>query len=118
MSLATLLIRPMTVIRRTSGDTFDEYGGDIPDESAVDVLGEIQQTRRDEPADASELSVTTWTVFLPIGTLVRTGDAILYAGESFEVVGEPWQANTGSATMHHVECTVKRTSTPSDEEGS
>lgn len=109
--LTDLLNLPVTIVRRTTGEGFDP----VPVESLVEVLGELQQTRRDEPANEGELSVTTWLLILPAGTDVRTGDAVIADGSIYEVVGDAWQArNPRTQLASHVECTLKRTS---DDEG-
>lgn len=114
--LTGLLTRRLTIVNRSDTGAIDEYGGDIPTETLVDVLGEIQQTRRTEPAGEGELSDAEWTLFLPTGTTINTGDSVIYAGHVYEVVGQPWDATTGSAAMHHVEATLRRTAGAGDEE--
>jgi len=116
MSLTALFTRSVTIVRRSDTGAIDEYGGDIPTETLVDVLGEIQQTRRSEPGAEGELSDAEWTLFLPTGTEIRTGDSVIYGGHVFEVAGQPWDATTGSASMHHVEATLRRTAGAGDEE--
>ena len=48
--LSALLNRPMMIIRRTASGTTDAYGAAIPTTVEVEVVGELQQQRRDEPA--------------------------------------------------------------------
>jgi hypothetical protein len=76
---------------------------------------EIQQTKRDEPGDAGELSVTTWTAFLPHGTEIDTGDTLTVGDVEYEVIGDPWPATTGSPDMWHVEATLKLSRGSDDE---
>lgn len=109
MPLSALLNRPCTIIRRTPSVTHDIYGNDVPTESTVDTVCEIQQTQRTEPPTAAELGVTTYDVWLPIGTALGTGDALVVAGREYELIGDPWVADSGSAAVHHVAATVRRT---------
>lgn len=114
MSLTDLLNLPVTIVRRTeTTDAFDP----VPVESLVETFGELQQTARAEPVGEGELSVTTWLLVLSAGTDVRTGDAVIADGATYEVVGAPWQArNPRTQLPSHVEATLKKTS--DDESGS
>lgn len=117
MSLAALLNRPLTLVRRSYLGETDEYGGDIPTETSVAVVGELQQVRRDEPDAEGELSDTMWTLFLPAGTDVNTGDAVICDGQVYEVVGDPWNArNPRTQVESHIECSLRRTGNAGDEE--
>lgn len=114
--LSTLLNRPMTILRRTASGTTDAYGADIPGTTEVEVVGELQQQRRDEPATEGELSDTRWLAIFPAGTSIDTGDAVACDGETFEVVGDPWAArNPRTQVVSHVEATLRRTATAGDE---
>ncbi len=119
MSLTDLLNRPMTLVQRVDmGDT-DDYGNTVPTETRVEVLGELQQISRDEPDDAGETSDTRWTLFLLAGTSVKTGDAVICDGETFEVVGDPWHArNPRTGVESHIQATLRRTAGTSEEVGS
>lgn len=107
--LATLLNTPCTLVHRSDEGDEDAYGDPILTETTVETVCSLQQRQRDEPGDAGELSVTLWTLFLPTGTALATDDAVVVRGEIFELVGEPWDALEGSAAVHHVEATVRRT---------
>lgn len=110
MTLSQLLNRPMTLILRSDTGDEDAYGNDVPDETFVEVAGELQQQRRTEPADAGETSLTDWLLILPAGTLLNTGDAVICDGQVYEVVGAPWAArNPRTGAESHVEATVRRT---------
>lgn len=116
MSLASLLNRNLTIIRRTTSEDADDYGNEIPDEGAIETVGELQQRRRDEPAGEGELSVTDWLLILPAGTLLRTGDQAIVDGQEYEVVGDPWIArNPRTQAVSHIEATVRRTAASNDE---
>lgn len=117
VSLATLLSRSMTLIQRDYLGELDAYGAEIPTDSTTEILGELQQTRRSEPNDAGEFSDTAWTLFLPAGTLINTGDAVICDGERFEVVGAPWPArNPRTGVASHIEASLRRTASAADEE--
>jgi hypothetical protein len=98
------------VSRNTAGTAVDVYGNVTPANSGtVSVACDIQQIRRAEPGDEGELSVTEWMAFFPTGTVVDTSDQITEATlGTFEVVGDPWDANTGSAAVDHVAATLKK----------
>jgi hypothetical protein len=118
MSLATLLNRPVTIVRRSaSGDT-DPYGNEIEAETSTETVGELQQQQRTEPGAQGELSQTNWLLILPAGTEIGTADAIIVNGQEYEMVGDPWPArNPRTHEQSHVECTVRRTA-GSEETGS
>lgn len=119
MTLTALLNRPLTLVTRTSDGTEDDYGNDRPGETQTDVVGELQQIRRTEPVEDGELSDTSWMLFLPAGTVINTGDAVICDGQVYEVVGDPWQArNPRTQVESHIECTLRRTGAAGDELGS
>lgn len=120
MSLATLLSRPVLITHRLPSTSLDAYGGEIPDEQLIETVGQLQQKARTEPPTEGELSVTDWTLFLPVDTLLRTGDTItmLDEGQDYEVIGDPENMRMGSPAVHHVEATVRRTAGSDDEVGS
>lgn len=119
MTLTALLNRPLTLIRRSDEGAVDVYGNPEPTETLVPVVGELQQVRRDEPGDAGESSDTKWMLFLPAGTDVTTGDAVVCDGAVYEVVGDPWEArNPRTGVASHIEASVRRTASASDEGGS
>lgn len=116
MSLAALLNRPITVIRRSTSGSTDDFGNDQPTESLIQTVGELQQRRRDEPDAEGELSDTQWTLFLPAGTDIATGDAIVCDGLIYELVGDPWDVrNPRLQAQSHIECTLRRTTSSTDE---
>lgn len=115
MSLTQLLSRPCTIVRRLASADKDAHGNEVPDEQYVETVCEVQQRSRREPGDEGELSDTYWEGYFPTGTAIGTGDAVIVnAIGEFEVVGEPWQANTGSVGVAHVEATLRRTRGPED----
>lgn len=115
MSIDHLLNRPCTLILRTlDGSTTDDYGNAIdPDPAQIDTVCELQKNARraEEPELQGELSDTVWTLILPRGTAIDTGDAVRVEPEGvFELVGAPWHVrNPWTGAESHVECTVRRT---------
>ncbi len=119
MSLTALLNRPMTIIRRAGHGAVDAYGNTVYDETLVEVVGELQQVRRDEPGGEGETSDTRWALFLPAGTALSTRDIVLVGDEEYEVTGEPWSArNPRTQALSHVEATLRRVAGAGDEVGS
>lgn len=105
-----MLIRtPCTIIRRSDVGDVDEDNNEIPGETPVETLCNLQQVRRDEPASEGELSVTAWNCYFPAGTELTTADAVEIEGHLYELAGDPWDANQGSAAVNHVEATLVRT---------
>lgn len=119
MSLAALMNRPLTIIRRTESEDVDAYGNTVYDEAMVEVVGELQQVRRDEPGGEGETSDTRWSLFLPAGTALSTRDIVLVDDAEYEVVGEPaaWR-NPRTQVLSHVEATLRRVASAGDEVGS
>lgn len=116
MSLAALLNRPMTLVQRGMSSDVDEFGNVVPVETLVPIVGELQQTRMDEPLGSGELSDTHWILFVPAGTPLGTGDAIVADGQVYELVGDPWQArNPRTQVASHIECRLRRTAASGDE---
>lgn len=115
MSLSLLLNRPCTIVRRLASGTKDAHGREIPAEEDVATVCEIQQRSRRETGDEGEVSDTFWSAYFPAGTVLNTGDAVIVDGlGQFELVGDPWHADTGSFGVAHVEATVRRTRGPED----
>lgn len=110
MSLIQLLSRPCTIVQRLPSAEKDARGNEIPGERFIETVCEVQQRSRREPGDAGETSDTYWDGYFPADTQLNTGDAVIVdAIGEFELVGDPWQANTGSLAVAHVEATLRRT---------
>lgn len=109
--------RDCTIIRRTAGTVLDDYGNAVAGTVHVEAKCELQQIRRDEPERAGETSVATWDLFLPmrmtgggppVDIELDTSDVVVIDGDTYELTGAPWFADTGSTAVHHIECTVIR----------
>lgn len=115
MSIASLINRPATLIRRSDSGKTDAFGNPVPTVTETEVLCELQQRRRDEPENQAELSDTLWSLFLPAGTELDTGDAIVVDGDEYALVGAPWDArNPRTQQVSHIEATVRRTAGAGD----
>lgn len=115
MTLTALLSRPCTIISREAVGDIDDYGNEVPEESSVDTVCELQQIQRDEPAGEGEFSDTRWVAIFPAGTELKTSDAVLIDGKTYELEGDPWAVrNPRLGTESHVEATLCRTAGASD----
>jgi hypothetical protein len=107
--LSQLLNTPCVITRNLPGSTEDEFGNEIPQTDEIETVCELQQQQRSEPGNEGELSVTTWLLVLPAGTVLRTSDKIEIGGDVYEVEGDPWAVrNPRTQTDSHVEATVTR----------
>jgi len=108
--ISDLLTLPATIVRRSSdGTILDIYGNEIPSETRLNTVCELQQQRRTEEGDA--VAVGDFVLFLPPDTLLDTNDVVIVDGRQYEVIGPPWYArNPRTGQQHHVECSLRRTS--------
>lgn len=114
MGVNRMLRTPCTILRDTP-EGEDEFGNPAsgkPEE--VETVCAFQQRRRDEHEEGGELSDTLWTLYLPPETALDSGDSVEVNGRTYEVVGEPWDAQEGSRSMWHVEATCRRTAGTGD----
>lgn len=113
MNVNKLLNRPATIIRRTDGEATDEYGNPLPGSEGVATVCEVQKQQRanEEPGDSGEVSDTRWVGFFPVGTELRTGDAVVVEGiGTLELVGDPWQVrNPRTQSFSHLEVPLRIT---------
>lgn len=111
--IAQLINRECQIVQRSaSGDT-DELGNEIPGETVVETVIELQQRRADEHDDA--VSDTDWVAFFLPTEDVRSGDAVVVDGYKYEVVGDPWEArNPRTQASSHIEAGLRRTAGPED----
>lgn len=96
------------ILTRTGGTIEDDYGNVQSVQGTIDTTCDLQQVRTTEPEQAGETSVSTWDLLLPHGTSLDTSDAVVVNGKTYELVGSPWFADTGSTRVNHVEATVVR----------
>lgn len=107
----SLLDQTCSIQRRTAGTATDIYGEATKGTTTVTGIPcDVQQIRREEPGQAGEFSVSEWWGFFPAGTGLDTGDAVVHPTKgTFEVTGEPYDADQGSSAVSHMEATLKRT---------
>jgi hypothetical protein len=107
--LANRLRRDVTIQHNTESGNLDVYGTDIPDVQELRVKGELQQHSRDEAEGT--ISQTNWLLILPAKTPIDTNDVVVVDGDTYEVMGDPWQAfNPRTGEYEHVEVSLRRTS--------
>lgn len=105
----TFLGQACVIASRTAGTATDAYGNPLAGTTLGTVSCEIQQIRRSEPGEEGEFSVTEWMGFFPTGTVLDTSDLVTETSlGTFEVIGDPWDANLGSSAVNHVEATLKK----------
>lgn len=117
MPLSTLLNLPCTITRRSASGVNDDYGNEIPSETTLDTVCDVQQRQHadSEPGAQGELSDTRWLLVLPAGTDIRTGDKVEIDGHSYEMLGDPWEVRSPwTRQNHHVEATLRRTAGTED----
>jgi hypothetical protein len=105
----SLIGTPCVIVRRVAGEEIDDYGDPVATEELVETVCELQQRQRDEPEAEGEFGVSRWEAFFPVNTEIDTTDGLIVEphGE-FEVIGNPWNANQGSAAVNHVVATLRR----------
>lgn len=109
MSLSALLSRSCTIYRRSGSGSVDELGDETDTVTTAATTCEVQQRNRDETSEG-DWSQAEWIGFFPADTVMDAGDAVEVSGLGlFEVVGAPWNADTGSSAVHHVEATLNKT---------
>jgi hypothetical protein len=96
-------------ITRAAVDEIDEYGDEIPTETTVETVGELQQQQRTEQDLARRDLRHPLAADPPGRDQIGTGDSVEVDGHEYEVVGEPWAArNPRTRAESHVEATLRR----------
>lgn len=117
MSLDGLVNRPCTLVLRSESDERTELGNEVPDETLIETVWELQQKSRDEQPEEGEVSDTRWDAFFLPGTDLTTADAVIdgLTGHVFEVFGESWPVrNPTTQEESHIQATVRRTAGSED----
>lgn len=109
MSVASLINRPATLLRRTDSGETNEFGTPIQTVTETEVFCDLQQRDSDEPDDQGEFSDATYNLYvLPVDTEVQTKDAFDIDGEIYEVVGKPWKPrNPRTGQFSHIQARVR-----------
>jgi hypothetical protein len=107
VSLASLMSRNAIIIRRNLSGSTDIYGDDAKTESVISTTCELQQEERTEEGGGA-ISETRWVGFFPVSLDLQSEDAVEVDGYEYELVGDPWVADTGNVAVHHLEATLRR----------
>lgn len=101
---SALLTQQVTIERRTFADE-DAYGNTTLETSATyTVRGYLEQTDSTEVTVGRETVVSNWRAVFPAGTSLDAGDRVVYAGQTFEVIGAPARLwNPRTRAEQHVE---------------
>lgn len=110
MSLSTLINRPCVILRRQTAAGTTPYGRRRKTDTMVETVCELQQASSVEPGDGGEIAATDWRLFFLPDTDLRTGDAVVVDGHTYELTGDPWPArNPLTQVVSHLEATAQRT---------
>lgn len=108
--LSQLINLPCTILRRETGDTKTPYGRRRKTDTAIETVCELQQQASDEPTDG-QVADSSFLLIFEAGTDVRTGDAVVVSGHTYELTGQPWTArNPRTKLASHVEASARRVS--------
>lgn len=80
---------PVTLVRRTKGPWPDSFGNDVYTESTSAVWAVYAPGSSTEQVQGRDTVTTTATIYLDAGTDVAAIDAVIVAGQRFEVDGAP-----------------------------
>ena len=109
MSLDALLVHTVTIVH--PGTTTDGYGDTVADWSgATEETSPARVTQRTATEDNNgrAATITEWRLLLPATATIAAADRVTWNGDTFEVVGDPVEAVRRSATVHHVEVTLRK----------
>jgi hypothetical protein len=78
-------------IERVSLNGADEYGNPSAYvASTISTVGDLQPVQQSEDTVLTDRQTEEWKCFLPAGTVIDGNDRVIYAGQTFEVVGPPF----------------------------
>jgi head-tail adaptor len=107
VSLAGLLVRPVTILQATT--TTDRNGATSrswTSPTLTDTTGWLAQNTATEDLNHRDGEISTWVLYLPADTTIAATDRVVLDGQTFEVTGPPNPAWTPRG-VHHLEVTVK-----------
>lgn len=115
MSISTLINRTCHLHLRDESGTLDDYGNDLPSVTVTATVCEIQPRRANEDDNQGELSDDDYVAYFIPGTDLSTADAVVVAGETFELVGKPpvWRSPRTGENVY-VAAYVRRTAGSED----
>lgn len=110
MSYRGLLNQPLTIQRRGTTGSTDEYGNEVAaTTSSVSTEGYVEQVEAEEITVDRETYRTDWKVFLPGGTSIDGSDRIVHGSRTLEVIGSPHEVwNPRTRVVHHVELRARQ----------
>lgn len=109
MTLSLLINRSCTILRRQTNAETTPYGRQRKTDTAVAAVCELQQASSTEPDTSGEISATGWRLFFLPDIDIRTGDAVVVDGHTYELTGDPWLArNPFTQTDSHIEASAER----------
>ncbi len=110
MTVAALINRPCTIIRRSTSTT-DEYGDPILDDTSEDTVCEFQQALSGEE-DLEQAETREYRVWFHDSVTPPTGgDALLVDGDLYEFTGPAnLLRNPRTGANSHIQARVRRVS--------
>jgi hypothetical protein len=119
--ISRLINRPCQLVRLGPSGTEDDSGNEIDGETVVTTVCEIQMFtgQATEPSGHNEMSRTKWSLFLPVGTDIDSGDSVIVDGKKYELDGDAWAVRDPlTGRMSHVEASLILTAGAYDGESS
>lgn len=110
MSLAALLnetvtLATVTLATVTSGAR-DSYGRPGTSTTTQTVNGRLDQRQTVETVGDRDVTTTRFVLYLEPGVTVHPQDRVTVGGVTYQVDGEPWQAQ-GARAVHHLEVPLR-----------
>ena len=112
MSIARLISRPCTIVRRHDTTERDGHGVPVAGEGLVETAWELQQQRTSEAVDKEDLTDTLWNAFFRVGEEIAAGDSVIDGLDEHEYVvhGDPEVIRSPfNGRLSHIEAKVART---------
>lgn len=107
MSLASFINQPCTIVQRTA-DAVDAYGDQTKTETQTASLCELQPVHESE-AEGGNIGVNTYRLYLTGAVTLNADDAIVVAGEHYELVGDAVvRRNSRTGLDDHTVAIVRR----------
>ena len=107
MSLAQFINQACTIVQR-SADTVDTFGDQSKTETSTSALCELQPGKESE-VEGGNLGVTTYRLYLDGAVALNADDAIVVAGEHYELVGDAVvRRNSRTGMDDHTVAIVRR----------
>lgn len=105
-----LLTETATITARSPSGARDSYGNVTL--TAISRTADCyhEQNTADENTVGGDIREETWTLYVPTGDPLTSTDSVSVNGQSFEVIGQPWQTwNPRTSANGHVRATLRRT---------